>query len=243
MTLRAKRSRLRDTRRCAESPDAASGCGSANHHERGEEAPEGALRTYWRSVDTGVALGYWKGVKGGCWIARVLVGGRYREGKLGRAHDKLIDAGEATLDFRKAESAAKEWASRQFRAESAPPEPYTVALAVADYIEDYKTRGGRALRYVDTTFKAHVLPPLGDKLVADLTPTMLRDWHRKLANSPPRLRAKPGQAQKVRQLDAEDNDARRGRRATANSILTLAKAALNLAYREGRRRPTTHGAA
>jgi integrase len=87
----------------------------------------------------------------------------------------------------------------------------------------------------DTTWavKAHVEPALGAKLVPSLTAATLRDWHEKLSLAPPRLRSGPKTApRKLR--EPTDDDARRARRATANRVLTILKAALNQAYRDGK---------
>jgi hypothetical protein len=51
--------------------------------------------------------------------------------------------------------------------------------------------------------------------------------------TPPRQRTKPGVAQKHREADASPEAVRR-RRSTANRVLTILKAALNHAHREGR---------
>jgi integrase len=58
-------------------------------------------------------------------------------------------------------------------------------------------------------------------------------WHQKIAETPARVRTKPGAEQKYR--EAENNsDAVRRRRSTANRVLTILKAALNHAHREGK---------
>lgn len=51
-----------------------------------------------------------------------------------------------------------------------------------------------------------------------------------LANAPARLRTAPGAVQNYRQT-ADTADARRSRRSSANRVLTILKAALNIAYR------------
>jgi integrase len=78
------------------------------------------------------------------------------------------------------------------------------------------------------------LPPLGDVLVADLTTARLSDWLRKLATAPARVRRKAGAKKLALRAPSNREGASNARRATANRILTVLKAALNLAYREGR---------
>ena len=77
-----------------------------------------------------------------------------------------------------------------------------------------------------------------------LTPARLRKWHGDIAAASPRLRTKPGNAQKMRDTNG-DPEAPRRRRATANRILTVLKAALNHAWREGKipSGQTAHGGA
>jgi integrase len=58
-------------------------------------------------------------------------------------------------------------------------------------------------------------------------------WHQKIAASPPRLRTKRGAPQRHREVGT-DAEAVRRRRSTANRVLTILKAALNHAHREGK---------
>jgi integrase len=80
---------------------------------------------------------------------------------------------------------------------------------------------------------AHILPALGKLEVTRLTTARLRRWHEDLAEQPGRLRTKLGAKQRYREL-AEDPDATRARRATANRNLTVLKAALNHAWQSGK---------
>jgi integrase len=67
-----------------------------------------------------------------------------------------------------------------------------------------------------------------------LTATVNRQWHAALAEAPARLRTrKTAKKQNVRDIDIEDPNAVRQRRATANRILDVLKATFNFAFREG----------
>jgi len=66
-----------------------------------------------------------------------------------------------------------------------------------------------------------------------LTKGRIVSWHQKIAETPPRLRTKPGMTQRHREADGSVEGVRR-RRSTANRVLTILKAALNHAHREGR---------
>ncbi len=192
---------------------------------------------YWRSIQEGRAIGYRRlpGGKAGTWVGRHYdpdLGRRYEA--LGVADDRCEADGLATLTFAQAQERANEWFRALARQGGKTVEPITVEQAAEHYLKDYRARGGKAYSYFKTTFDAHILPQLGDTLLSNLTPAIIRDWHRKLATTPPRLRSSPNASKpRYRELVPDDADAHRARRATANGILTMLKAALNLAYREG----------
>src|ERR1700677_4719358 len=104
------------------------------------------------------------------------------------------------------------------------------------------SKPGRALKDTEATIKAHILPNLGDKRIDALTFAAVKQWHHRVAPARLRTKAKASKANQ-RKVDSADSDAQRARRATANRVLTVLKAALSLAYREGGHRPMTHGAA
>ncbi len=205
---------------------------------------------YWRGVEGGLAVGYRKGSRGGVWMARCRDGSSYKKITLGRADDQvgatverdetLGEAEAATvLTFAQAQAAATRWAKKLHRvaagleaeAPAAPMKPYTVADALNDYLADYEARGGKSLQQTKNAINAHIIPALGGELVARLTRDKLRRWHRGLATAPARLRASKGKIN-IRE-DNDNDDAPRRRRATANRILTILKAALNHAKIEG----------
>ena len=82
---------------------------------------------------------------------------------------------------------------------------------------------------------AGILPQLGKLSIGRLTRDKLKDWLRALAASPPRLRTKKSPLSQQRQRNTDnDPDAARRRRSSANRVLTVLKAALNLARAEGK---------
>lgn len=194
-------------------------------------------KPYYRLIEPGLHVGYYRGANGGSWIGRRYVGaGSYATGRLGLADDGRAADGREVLTFAQAQSAAREWATVQARKAAGieVQETWTVEKAVEHYMGDYRARGGKVAKDVDGTFRAHVLPRLGSKRLDALTPSIIKTWHRGLATAPARLRTSlRADKQKVRVERAGDVDAGRARRATANRVLTALKAALNLAYREG----------
>jgi len=187
---------------------------------------------YWVSIARGFALGYRRGPKGGSWLARLIDAEHRHETTLGPADDALDADGRRVLDYAQAQARAREWLTALDAKEKVGP--YTVDRCLDDYIADYKRRGGKALDRLKISADALIRPNLGSHEVAALTAATIRHWHAELAESPPRLRTRAvAKQQNVRTIDIEDRDAVRRRRASANRIFGVLKAALNLAFREG----------
>jgi integrase len=197
---------------------------------------------YWREIEPGLAIGYRRADGLGAWIARVRIDGRYRETRLGVADDapkpglaKREADGATVLDFRQAQKRAIAWAARRRRIaagiepeQTTPGRPYTVTEAIDAYLADMQARGAKSVRETREKAQAHILPALGAIALGRLTRETVRDWHRALAEAPRRVRGG------ARAVDPTDPEAMRSRRATANRILTVLKAALNHARAEGR---------
>jgi integrase len=188
---------------------------------------------YWFTFQEGRALGYRRlgSGKGGTWIAR-----RYdpAEGRtyqaLGDADDYLDADGADILTFAQAQAKAAVWFTKAARSAGKTTAPVTVAAALDAYLNDYQARGGKALAQTEQAIDAHIRPALGSKHIASLTPVALRSWLHGLAAAPARLRAGKTPSKEREAIGA---DAKRARRATANRVLTILKAALNHAFREG----------
>jgi integrase len=193
---------------------------------------------YWTVLSTGCALGYRRGAKGGTWI------GRFRDDEnhqhyfpLGAADDARDADGITVFSFAQAQERARDWFGQKAREQAGDHtplnRPYTVADALADYCADYLRRGGKAIDRVNSSADAWIKPELGAVELAKLTRLRIVAWHQKIAETPARVRTKPGAEQKYR--EAENSlDAVRRRRSTANRVLTILKAALNHAHREGK---------
>jgi integrase len=193
---------------------------------------------YWTVLSAGCALGYRKGAKGGTWIAKFRDGDgkRYLEA-LGAADDARDPDGLSAFSFAQAQERARAWFARKAREQAgdfAPPDrPYTVADALSDYRADYLRRGGKAVDRLDKSAAAWITPGLGAVELAKLTKARIIAWHQKIAETPARLRTRPGEVQKHREVDGNPEAVRR-RRSTANRVMTILKAALNHAHREGK---------
>jgi integrase len=183
---------------------------------------------HWQALVPGrVHLGYqcWKGDAVGRWVLRRYIGNyKYRSTTLGRATAPAD--GQNVLSFEQAEAKARAMvASRQTTVHR-----LTVRQALARYIE-YKRALGQPVNDVLSRGTAHILPSLGDLVVAELAAEHLRSWLATLAASPKQTRPRSGVPQY--KPAAEGDEAVRRRRASANRVLTMLKAALNHAYDEG----------
>jgi integrase len=191
---------------------------------------------YWRGLEKGFALGYRRRGRGGTWLARRLqVDGGYAEHRIGTTDD-LQDADRvAILDYAQAQKAAREWwrlEARRDEGHDMREGPFTVKDAIDDYLKAYERRGGKALYDTRRAAEAHILPSLGGNAVVKLTARKIVDWHYGLAEKRARARTKQGRKQNYRKAESGP-DAARKRRATANRILTVLKAALNHAWKSG----------
>jgi len=192
-------------------------------------------KPYWRKIDQGCHVGYYKGKRSGSWVARYFLGdGRYAEATLGLADDIQDADGVGALSFSQAQANARRWFSEQARKKAGVEAagPYKVADAINDYRRWYEVHK-KDIANVRYRADALLLPALGHKEVSKLTAQTIRTWHEGLASTPPRSRTANGMPQRYRQV-SDDPDYRRRRRATANKSLTLLKAALNHAWREGK---------
>jgi integrase len=143
------------------------------------------------------------------------------------ADDNSDADGTAVLDFAQAQTLAR---ARRVDRVGGKTGPLHVSSAIDSYIEflESNRRSGREARYAADAF---ILPALGKFEVASLTTDQIRKWHLDLAKKPARIRTKPGKKQRFR--TGEDPDQARRRKSTANRILTILKAALNRAWRDG----------
>ena len=191
---------------------------------------------YWRAMQQGRLLGYRRvgGGKAGRWIAQHYDASTGRQYRSLASADDLLDAdGNGTLTFTQAQQKAAEWFKEVERAGGHVTPPLSVDEAMEHYLANYLARGGKDERGLRNTIKVHIAPALGDRLVAALTSKTLTDWHHGLAAAPAKLRTAPN-AKRPNVRKPQDADDRRARRSTANRVLTALKAALNLAYRDGR---------
>jgi integrase len=179
-------------------------------------------------------LGYRK-LKGapGRWVVRHYVGEQaYEVATIATADDLLTANGVDVLDFRQAQEEARNRRDARVRTEAGKG-PFTVGDAIRLYIKSLEAKGRKT---ADTEFRANamILPSIGEEAVADLTAESIGSWFENLASARPRVRTGKGKAQRFRTPGADQEEAIRRRRSTANRILAILRAALTHAWRQGR---------
>jgi len=195
---------------------------------------------HWQAVVPGrVHLGYqrWKGDADGRWVLRRYSGqhtsrsgkivAKYLSQTLGRADDDTAADGENVLSFEQAEAKARAIVDAPG---GGKVHRLTVRQAMEQYVE-YKRSTGQSVADVISRGTAHILPPLGDLVVSELTAEKLRRWLAAMAAAPAQVRPKAGNVQYQAKPNGEE--AVRRRRASANRVLTMLKAILNHAFDEG----------
>ncbi len=187
-------------------------------------------KPYWMTLSEGQHLGYYRGQRVRKWVARFRQPGgsrSYQEATIAEADDYLDSDGSKILSFKQAQETARRWFADIGQNNYTSSKPYLVTDALDDYLENF---AGKDLENTRRRIEAIIRPQIGGHDTSRLTAKILMDWHLALANAPARLPTAPGAVQNYRPT-ANTFDARRSRRSSANRILTILKAALNVAYR------------
>ena len=193
---------------------------------------------YFLKVAKGLRLGYYRGSGAGTWIGRRYLGsGQYETASIGVADDTTEADNVQIFDFWQAQEVLRRWAERGRLADRgiARKGPYTVKMAVEDYLAEISIeKRPSALKCAQYKFKGWVLPELGYLLVESLILDQINRWRNDIASRGRKVRSKKGVAKAASRPAPSDHDAKRKRRATANRVLTMLRAALNRAYNAGR---------
>jgi integrase len=196
-------------------------------------------KPYYRQIDRELHIGYRKGRTGAVWVVRWYLGeGAYRVETIGQADDHLDADGAIILDSAQAQTKARELFERRKREAAGlwtEAGPYTVRRCVEDYLEwmEHSRKSAQDARYRADRI---ILPALGEIACDVLGTEAIQKWLRDEAKAPARLRSKKGGKVEIQNTKPLSNDpeAHRKRRASANRTLTILKAALNRAWREGK---------
>ena len=186
----------------------------------------------------------------GSWLARWYDSETRKDGqeRLGSADDFQDANGQMVLSYAQAQAKAQSWfKEREHQAihgdKSLPQDgPLTVAQAVDRYLDRNEAQGGKSVKDMRQRAELWIKPTLGVIQVAKLTRTRVEAWHQAIAESERQIRPRKEAPTSKTPKDTieppeekstpSDNDKRR-RKATANRILSILKAALTCARVQG----------
>jgi integrase len=190
-------------------------------------------KPHYRVMEEGLHLGYRKlKTAAGKWVVRHYVGEqRYEVKTIGSADDFSDADGEKILSFSQAQALARGLMVQRAHQAVGKTGPVTVKLAIEAYLSFLETnrKSAQFSRYAADAF---ILPELGAAEVDALTKEQIEKWHLGVAKAGARIRVKKGDAQRFKEI-ADPEEHLRRRKSTANRILTILKAALNKAWRDG----------
>lgn len=191
-------------------------------------------KRYWQPVGKGLAIGYRKGNDGGTWYKRTaLPGNKYSIESIAVADDTRDADGIVVLDYFQAQELARLIAHQQVTVKSR----YKVRDAVADYLQWFAVNS-KSLAVTRTVINAHIIPAFGDRLITSIETQEIVQWRDDLVRAPIRRRSKKApdgepQVASKETVNLDDPEVLRRRRSTANRVLTILKAILNKAWRDG----------
>jgi integrase len=190
-------------------------------------------KPYWRSIGSGLHVGYRKGKDARRWVARIYVGGgQYVVESIGYADDFSDADGVNVLNFWQAQDLARQLAGKRTAKGGQRIRPYTVGDAIKDYLVHVAEKP--SCYEIRKRLTAYVPAGLANTDISKLTKADLVAWHRNIAKEPPRVRTRVGEHQRHRAVDMRDPETVRRRQDSANRILGMLMAALNLAVTEER---------
>jgi integrase len=159
-------------------------------------------------IGPGLSLGYRRNQTAGTWVLRVANGkGGSRTAAIGFADDHDEADGKRFLTYWQAQETAKIAASKHGGYRGA--DPLTVRSAADTYLQWLTAKNPSTAADTKGRLNKHFLPKFGDRLITNLTKTMLDGW--------------------LAAMVAKSDDPERVRRSkdSANRVLTMVKALLN----------------
>jgi integrase len=196
-------------------------------------------RPVWVHLSGGRSLGYRKnsGKRGGVWCARFKAGRFRREAKLAWADDIHDADGVSVLDYEQAVEKARTWfleAVRESSGEAPRVGPYSVHLAVQDYLKSLEDRDAPDVAGATYDLSRNVLPQLGEIDVAKLTRDRLNAWRAKLASRPRLSKKKYKEGETPDPPKVMNEEEKRRRKSSTNRSIRRLVAALNYALETGK---------
>ncbi len=159
---------------------------------------------YWQKVSVGKYIGFYRSVDGGSWHARILLDGKRYFSPLNGAIDS---------NFEDMLILAGKWYNKAAKSNNPDNVKQTIENTVDDYIQYLKNnRPNDAAYRTRKQLEKHLLPTLGAIELNKLTDTRLKNWRDSLID-----------------IDGNPEEVRRSKD-SANRVLSMAKAAFNMAF-------------
>jgi integrase len=208
-------------------------------------------RPYWTLTKYGRHVGYHKRSKGDTyWVARIrTTGGSYRQHRLARADDFRAANGDDVLSYEEAWDAATAWFRRPDTRILAAPEgrrgineelnicpigsAFTIGHALKDYVEWKRLSAAPSnLPVLVSLINFHIVPRLAPTKVEDFSVELVTRFTREVMETPPR-RGKQAVAD-YQALDELDPEALRKRKKSVNTVLSILRVSLRMAWENGK---------
>jgi integrase len=177
-------------------------------------------RPHYRRIDANLAIGY-RRLRGrsGTWVARIYTGnGDYAFEPIGTADDRSDADGVTVFSFDQAVTKARALHTERANQAAGIHAPLTVEAAMDAYVK-HLDANGKHVDQLERIAAKYILPLLGQHEVGKLTSEMLTKWKAQIAAMP---------AKGKRPFDPV------ARKSSANGTLGKLKAALNLAFNDGK---------
>jgi integrase/recombinase XerD len=208
-------------------------------------------QAYFTLISYGRHLGVLKRVSGSFWVARVRTktGSSYRQTRLGAALLNPKDRRKGALTYDEALALANAWfATPEVARFAADPKPlgsrrdlfyspigdvFTVGHALRDYVEWKRLVAART--HFETNLSLinfHLAPRLASMPVADFNGEVLREFVRYVLETPPKRGNQ--QVGPRRAIESIEEDALRKRKKTANTLISILRVALQMAWENGK---------
>jgi integrase len=224
----------------------------ARAHLKSRAAP------YLAPMQRSLHIGYRKNKTGSVWCVRFRSDGRYIMQTIGGTDDSRPADNDTVLNFAQARRKADDLIDSLKHSASQREDltraagSYTVEDAITDYLDWFRLKR-KSYDHTKKLCNRHIVSKLGNIPVNSLTAPKIDRWVRNIAKSPPSTPTRIARLPYAVKLDSgktnrEGNpiykfnplpyqdwtdDMRRKRKSSANRILTVLKAALNYAWRNG----------
>lgn len=162
---------------------------------------------YWQKIAVGKFIGFYKSTDASAWHARILINGKRYFHPIG---------GDIDSDYEDMLKLANNWFEQAIKLNNPDEAKQTIKSVIDDYIKWLKIEKSNDAAYrTQKQLEKHLLPALGKIEIRKLTTNQLKNWRDSLVKI------------------EEDAETIRKSKDSANRVLSMVKAAFNMAFRNG----------